>query len=263
MPEEKDDRLEKREITIPSDAISPRTDSANPKITEISIPDTTPIPRGNLFRRHWKLITIAGIVAFAAIITIPNSLMDFPLKWRELFKGKPGPFTISTNWFQNGLPSPQIWCVENGGVTPIYWAALAEFTSHRKTGFMFSTYVVEQQDENGKWIESKSLPILNGLFFSGTNLQEVHQMEYVTFKSAIENKTIAPGETVRGWIFLDRPARTMNLKFWFKDTTGASFSGMFTNINGERGDPVQPISMKGTKATTDISGLPRLDKPKK
>jgi hypothetical protein len=89
MDDPKELGAENRDNTNQSSNIIPSAEIKNPPITTISIPSTIPpFAREGFFKRHWgKLtLTMGGLVTLAALLTIPNSLMDFPLKWRELFK---------------------------------------------------------------------------------------------------------------------------------------------------------------------------------
>ena len=181
-------------------------------------------------------------------------------------------FYVSTTWMSRPI-WPLMWFVDEyhpgmKRVTQVHEAALIEFTNLKPVPIMIAAYAVETELPNGEWKRMEAVTpnsVTHGQVFFGEDLKRVREMKYWTFNSAIENKNIAPNETVRGWLIFQY-WYTGKRRFELKDTTGLvstePFSSGFENDGNVAGAtpwplwPVQPLLSELSSDFQDISDLP-------
>jgi hypothetical protein len=182
------------------------------------------------------------------------------------------PFYVSTTWQSRSL-WPPMWFVDEyhprlKRATQVREATLLEFTNLKPVPIMIASYAFETELPNGSWERMETVvpdSSTHGKIFFGENLERVSEIRYRTFDSAIENKNIAPNETVRGWVIFH---------YWYdgkrrlvvKDTTGLVAAELISSgfekeskvaeANPWPLKPVQPILSELLPDFTDISTLP-------
>jgi hypothetical protein len=125
------------------------------------------------------------------------------------------PFSVAMSW--QGGPN---WFV--GSLTqPIEMSFIIELTSLKSTRTMIRSYELQEEDSDGQWQSADAIPAgqtKDARFFTGGDLKAAKEVKYTCFDSVIANKNIDPGETVRGWVFLQRwPIGELRLKIWGMD----------------------------------------------
>jgi len=169
-------------------------------------------------------------------------------------------FSIQTTWMQNETGDMKYIDDNNGQIIPFDGAVLVQFTNLKPVPLMINSYAIEKETPDGKWVRSDLLPkyginrggVLMG-YDSYTNLTE---WIYTSFDSAIQNKNIAPNETVRGWLFFKHYFGGVKIRFRVKDALGHIFVEPLQGGFGvENGWPVQDLLMNKTTNVIDVRSL--------
>jgi hypothetical protein len=181
-------------------------------------------------------------------------------------------FYVSTTW-QSRSVWPPMWFVDEyhprlKRVTQVREATLLEFTNLKLVPIMIASYALETELPNGSWKRMETVvpdSVTHGQIFFGENPERVSEVRYRTFDSAIENKNIAPNETVRGWVIFH---------YWYdgkrrlvvKDATGVVAAepvssgfekeSRVAEANPLPLTPVQPILSELLPDFANISTLP-------
>lgn len=178
-------------------------------------------------------------------------------------------FFVTKTW-QTGGPSSGYRFVDEyrpglRRVTEADCAFLIEFTNCLPSPIMIAGYVVGEKLPNGEWKTAERMQlgsIGKGKIFAGNDLKHAKELIFQTFDDAIQNKSIAPHETVRGWIVFKRwPEGDFRLEV--RDMKGTimtePFSPAFTKdfeTSSATPWPSQPMLMSSADNTEDISDLP-------
>ena len=141
-------------------------------------------------------------------------------------------------------------------MTPIYTAQLVSFTNKSPRSIMIFSYWIEQEQPDGKWIQVQLPYGTNGQFFTGRDTTKVQEIKYVTLDSVIQNKNIAPDETIMGWIFTTKPCFGM-LRFGYKDTTDYVAIGKIEPIASNAWPTQKILISRPSEKFVDISPLQR------
>ncbi len=156
-------------------------------------------------------------------------------------------FSIQSTWTQNDT-NVMRYIDDNGQIVPFAGAVLVEFTNLKPVPMMIASYEVEIKTANGEWVQSDIIPkygINHGRVFMGYDaFTNVTEWDYKSFDSAVQDKNIAPNETVRGWLFFK--------SYFFWHPTRLSVKDALGNIS------IEPFpSASGT--TNEWGGWPSQD----
>jgi len=144
-------------------------------------------------------------------------------------------------------------------------ASMVELTNLRPIPMMIASYLIVVQLPSGQWVAVETCRLGspgNGKTYVGDDPKKVRGIKYQTFDAAIENKSIGPNETIRGWvIFKDWPMGS--LRFELRDMTGTLSAEPFSpsiaqdfSPEGGAARPTQPVNAELSDRFEDISGLP-------
>lgn len=191
-------------------------------------------------KRIWRSFTIVAILITSV----------FALRTYNVFTKSPKPdFIVNTDTVvvtptRDGYPD--FWMIHGVGddrvITPIFLAMYVHFTNQKETAHMIKNYSVESKLPHGDWRSVRVIDIRSGTLVSGTDtLRQARVLEVKSlFNSVIQNKNIAPHETVQGWIFAqiakEGYSGTMRLRVW--DTVGS--------------ESVETIKILGTPSKMEI-----------
>jgi hypothetical protein len=208
------------------------------------------------FLPHKRALCVLGwIIYFCCVYLIyKNSAEKNTAKTHD--------FSIRTSWMSNDTNFMR-YIDDNGQIVPFAGAVIVEFTNLKPIPIMINSYEVEIQTADGKWIESDIIPkygINRGRVLMGynafTNLAEV---DYTSFDSAIQNKNIAPNETVRGWLFFKSYFFWHPTRFSLRDMLGNISTEQFPSASGTtnewKGWPSQDLLQKRTGKSVDFRSL--------
>src|SRR5258706_11265345 len=150
-----------------------------------------------------------------------------------------------------------------GVLTPISWRCVLEFTNLRPVSPTIESYEIEYKREDGKW-EAADMIVAghtkNGRFFSGVDLKAAKEEKVPTFDSAIEDKLIAPNQTIRGWVFFRSPTGfDLRLRVFYMDGSCAeSPIGPNNSESRRRPHALIPPLCPDTTITDVIEDLSRM-----
>lgn len=243
------------------------------------------------FTEHW-LLSLLAAGAFGLIICALQSHFDFKpmtsgiigltefaivvcLAGWDVYRDRskpPSPEFFVTRTWQDGGPGGHFWFVDDAGhntrrVTNADCACLIEFTNLKKIPIMIAAYAISERTATGQWKEAKTFRLgylWHGRIFVGSDLTRVNEIKYLTFDEAIENKSIAPNETVRGWMIFKRWPEG-EFRFELRDMTGLVAAGLFRpsiledfSVAQSSRFPAQPMLMTvNIDSSEDISALPK------
>jgi hypothetical protein len=164
-------------------------------------------------------------------------------------------FSVHSTWIEySGPVAPDMWFVQSGTVTPVYAAMLIHFTNLRAEPTMIFANWLERQEPDGTWHNAGLRFGAKGQIFAGKDRKDAVELRYETFDASVENRNIAPKETVLGWVFfttpLDRPTR-----FAYTDAEGIVSSEPIQGI-ASHGFPNQNPMPVSTHVHSDLSELP-------
>ena len=131
---------------------------------------------------------------------------------------------------------------------------------------VYSFKVWEQK--SGKWeVVSPDTGTIYSVFFAGEDRKAAYEQDFVTLESAVANKSIATGESVRGWVFLTKEW-SGKLEFIMMDALGNVSRVPFASLGSKDasdaypGFPIQPmLAPFAGKGKQDISKFPIYKKP--
>jgi hypothetical protein len=109
---------------------------------------------------------------------------------------------------------PTGWFATESHRAPIYGWIMVQFTNRLPKPMMVDSYIVERQtDDKAPWERvSLRFGLMKGTSFNGSNPGEVRTIKCTSFDEAITNKTLAAGESIRGWIALRQPHKFGRLR---------------------------------------------------
>jgi hypothetical protein len=177
-----------------------------------------------------------------------------------------------------GVMQTTVWMVYPGSPKPfpdghaktkVGRAQLIEFTNLRNIPLTIAAYMISEKTPEGSWREAKLLwPRLIEIsrVFVGNDPKQVSEYRMTTFDSAIQDKSIASHETVRGWVFF-KDAPNGDLRIEIRNTIGEVFEAEFSSPttrnfsgSGNLGWSSQSSLMQHTGIGLDISLMPTPDR---
>lgn len=102
--------------------------------------------------------------------------------------------------------------------SPINGLLYIRFTNLGDAPIMISSYSIEVQDGKEEWVRLVTIDAHSGEVYNRGPTDDMKQarrsnIEQDTFDYAIANKNVEPGDTVRGWVFVEAPeADSENIK---------------------------------------------------
>lgn len=112
-------------------------------------------------------------------------------------------------------------------VIPFDSRVIVELVNLRHVPLMIASYEIETEMTNGTWARADLIPemgINQGRVFEGYDaFTNVTERDYTSFDSVIQNRNIAPNETIRGWLFF-RKYPDGDIRFRLIDTLGNAFT---------------------------------------
>ena len=219
------------------------------------------------FRHRRASLLASGIVALAFV---GAALIGTLIAYSRLKRAEPAtapvsnavPFSATFSWTQSHGPAVGLWMLQQDAVTPIYCGLLATITNTGSRPFMVYSFKIREKIAD-KWeMVSPDTGAIYSLFFSGEDRKAVVEQDFVTLESALASKSISPGESVMGWVFLTKEWSGV-LEFTMMDALGNVSRVEFKSLGSKDstdthpGFPMQPLlySFAG-KGKQDISRYP-------